>query len=253
MKMKLLLVAFEIVGLIWPVVSQIPANDLDHRAKIRADMIAYNPHYEQLIAERKKKLNVLAQQVFEREAQGQKMTCPHQILIETRWLMGYTADFSRLDQRLSDLKKSLAHPERESLAKQQDASDGSWGGCYAEWFERLDISYDVLQMEIARGITPRYRMSLLDRINSPEKLKAYFASITTSDVAHTGRDNRKELNAAFVDLIRLIDAGEPAGYPWNPQLKQTLMELTLNTYRNQETGWWGETYISNAKRAYIDD
>ena len=87
----------------------------------------------------------------------------------------------------------------------------------------------------------------------PEKLKAYFAAITTSDVAHTGLDNRKKLNGAFVDLIRLVNAGDPVGYPWHPQLKQTLMDLTLNVYRNADTGWWGETYIHNGKREYIDD
>lgn len=136
--------------------------------------------------------------------------------------MGYTADFARIDQRINDLKESLAHPEREVLAEQEDPKDGSWGGCYTEWWERLDASYDFLQMEKARSIAPKYRFSILDRINSPEKLKAYFASIAISDVAQTGRNNRKELNGAFVDLIRLLDLGDPAGYPWHPKLKKTL-------------------------------
>ena len=99
---------------------------------------------------------------------------------------------------------------------------------------------------------PSFRFSILDRVNSPEKLRAYFASITTSDVAHTGVDHRKELNAAFVDLIRLIMAGDPACYHWDPRLKQELMNLTLNQYRNQQTGRWGDSYIHKGRRKSID-
>ena len=237
---------------VWPGNAQAPVNDLDRNA-IRADMAAFDPHYKEMMAQRRMILTPLAKRIYEQEAQGHKVTCSFQILTETRWLLGYTADSVQIDRRLNDLKESLAHPEREVLAEQQDPKDGSWGGCYTEWWERLDASYDFLQMEKARGITPKYRFSLLDSINSPEKLKAYFASITTSDVAHTGIDNRKELNGAFVDLIRLVNAGDPVGYPWHPQLKQTLMDLTLNVYRNADTGWWGETYIHNGKREYIDD
>lgn len=233
--------------------TQVPQADLSRDTDIRADMAAFNPYYRELEAPRRKTLNALTAQIEEREAAGKKVSCSHQIAIETRWLMGYTEDFARIDQRLGDLKESLAHPEREVLAEREDPHDGSWGGCYTEWFERLDASYDFLEMEKAKGIAPKYPFSILDRVNSPRKLRAYFASITTSDVAHTGVDHRKELNAAFVDLIRLIMADEPAGYHWDPRLKQELLNLTLNQYRNQQTGWWGESYIHNGQRESIDD
>ena len=233
--------------------TQAPPDDLNDDAQIRADMVGFNPHYHELMAQRRNILGPLAAQVTEREAAGQKVTCSHQILIETRWLMGYTTDFGRIDQHLDSLKDSLAHPEREALAEQEDPHDGTWGGCYTVWWERLDASYDVLQMKKVEGIAPKYRFSILDRLNSPEKLRAYFASIATSNVAHTGIDNRKELNFAFVDLIRLIMAGEPAGYSWNPKMKQTILDLTLNVYRNQRTGWWGESYIHDGKCEQVDD
>lgn len=253
MKIHALLPIVALLCTVRPGSAQAPVNDLHRNAEIRSDMAAFDPHYKELMAKRRLTLMRLEKRVYEQEAQDRKVICSHQILTETRWLMGYTADFKRIDQRLDDLKESLAHPEREALAEQEDPRDGSWGGCYTEWWERLDASYDFLQMEKARGIAPKYRFSLLDRINSPEKLKKYFAAIAISDIAHTGRDNRKELNAAFVDLIRLLNAGDPAGFPWHPQLKQTLLDLTLNTYRNVDTGWWGETYIHNGKLEYIDD
>jgi hypothetical protein len=253
MKTRILVSLFVVLCAVRQAPSQIPASDQNLNSKIRADMAVFNPRYRELLAPRKQQLALLAYQVAEMEAQGRKVTCSHQILTEARWFMGYTADFARMDQRINDLRDSLAHPEREALAEQQDPRDGSWGGCFTEWWERLDASYDAMEMAKAKGIASKYRFSLLDRINSPEKLKSYFASIATSDIAHTGHDSRKELNFAFVNLIRLVNAGEPAGYPWHPQLKQTLMDLTLNVYRNQDTGWWGETYIRDGKREYVDD
>jgi hypothetical protein len=242
-KILVLLLGFALPCIAQESYAQVPKADLNRDVDIRADMSTFNPHYHDLIAPRRKALNALTAEIEEREAAGKKVTCSHQIAIETRWLMGYTEDFARIDTRLAELKDSLANPEREARAEHEDPHDGSWGGCYTEWFERLDASYDFLEMEKARGIAPKYPFSILDRVNSPEKLRAYFASITTSDVAHTGVDHRKELNAAFVDLIRLIMTGDPAGYHWDPKLKQELLNLTLNQYRNQQTGWWGESYI----------
>lgn len=252
-KKLVLLIASALLCVAQLAYTQVPKADLNRDADIRADMAAFNPNYRELMAPRRKALNALTAEIEEREAAGKKVTCSHQIAIETRWLMGYTEDFARIDTRLADLKESLGHPEKEARAEQEDPRDGSWGGCYTEWFERLDASYDFLEMEKARGISPKYPFRILDRVNSPEKLRAYFASITTSDVAHTGIDHRKELNAAFVDLIRLIMADEPAGYHWDPRLKKELLNLTLNQYRNQQTGWWGESYIHNGQREQIDD
>lgn len=233
--------------------AQVSNADLHREEWIRSDMVAFNPRYHELMAPRRKEFNTLMNEVYARERAGKVATCSHQIALETRMFMGYTADFPRIDKGLAALKDSLAHPEKEVRGLQEDPEDGSWGGCFTEWYERLDASYDVLIMKELQGHEPKYRFSLLDRVNSPEKIKAYFASITTSDIAHTGVDHRKELNAAYVDLIRLVVDGEPKGYHWNPGVKEALLNLTLDTYRNKKTGWWGETYIHNGKREYVDD
>ncbi|SFS18854.1 hypothetical protein SAMN05421771_3582 [Granulicella pectinivorans] len=253
LKKQSLLIFLTILTLAGAGHAQTPIADLDHDAKIRADMVRFDPHYRELMTQRRKLLKPMAAEITAREAAGKKVECSHDIMIETRFLMGYTADFPAIDQHLESLKESLLHPELETHAEEESPQDGTWGGCFTIWWERLDASYDVLQMKKANGIQPKYRFSVLDRVNSPEKLKAYFDSITESDVAHTGIDKRKELNFAYVDLIRLIMADEPAGYLWAPGMKNTLLDLVLHKYRNQKTGWWGESYLHEGKREQADD
>ena len=150
-------------------VAQVPASDLNRKAKVQADMTTYNPQYKRLHAERAPILAALSDQVFAREARGEKAACSHEILIETHWLMEYTADFARVDRRLQDLRNSLAHPEQEKLAEEQDPADGSWGRCYTEWMERLDASFDYLAMYQEHGLKAKYPYTYLDRVNSPER------------------------------------------------------------------------------------
>ena len=155
--------------------------------------------------------------------------------------------------RKDDSSATDAAKEQEARAEQQDPTDGSFGSCYTEWMEKLDASYDYIEMYRAKGITPRFPFRYLDRVNSPEKLEAYIDSVAVSDVAHTGRDNRKELNGAFVNMIRLLETGQPAGYKWDPRLKDTLLALVLHRYQNQQTGWWGESYKHDGKFEFVDD
>jgi hypothetical protein len=215
-------------------------------------MAIFNPNYTKLRAEREPLLNELSDQVFARELRGQSAACSHQVLLELHWLLEYTADFPRIDRRLHDLRDSLAHPEREKLATEQDPVDGSFGRCYTEWMEKVDASYDYIEMYRAHGIKPKYPFRYLDRVNSPEKLTQYIESVAVSDVAHTGRDNRKELNGALVDFIRLLESGQPAGYHWDPGLKSTMRELT-NRLQSAQTGWWGESYKHDGNTEFVDD
>jgi hypothetical protein len=121
--------------------AQIPTPDLQNKALVRREMMAFNPHYLTLMGPRLRALRELEQQIMRREAEMRDVSCSHQIVTELRWLMGSTVDTKRIDTRLDDLRASLAHPELEAKAREQDA-DGSWGRCYDAWFFRLDASYD---------------------------------------------------------------------------------------------------------------
>jgi hypothetical protein len=227
----------------------IPASDLHNSAQVRREMTIYNPRYGLLMPARMQALHALERQVFDREAQGRDASCSHQILTELRWLIGNTADVDPIDARLADLRSSLAHPEQESRARQQDPGDGSWGRCSNAWFFKLDASYDG---HFANG-EGGAKIPLLDRVNSPDKLANYMKSLSISDVAHTGVSHRRELNESLSSLIRLILHDRPDGYPWHPDLKRTLLDLVLNQLRNPQTGWWGERYLREGQVEVVDD
>lgn len=225
----------------------IPTPDLQNKAMVRREMMIFNPRYLTLMAPRFRALRELQQQVMKREAEMRDVSCSHEIVTELRWLMGSTVDTERIDTRLGDLRASLAHPELETRARDQDA-DGSWGGCYDAWFFRLDASYDGHFSRDQGGS----HISLLDRVNSPRKLVDYVNAISMSDVAHTGVDHRREMNEALSTLIRLIVRGQPRAYQWDPELKATLLDL-LKQLRNPDTGWWGERYQREGRIDFVDD
>jgi hypothetical protein len=159
----------------------------------------------------------------------------------------------RIIKRQSDLESVLAHPEQEGRAREQDPSDGSWGACHEEWFFRVNATIDHLGTAAAKTERPRYELHLFDRVNSPERLRAYFDSIAISDVARTGRNNRRELNESLENLGRLILNDRPKYYRWHPQLKEAVVDLILNRLRNPQTGWWGPRFKRDGRVEFVDD
>ena len=76
--------------------------------------------------------------------------------------------------------------------------------CAEAWWLRMDMSCDELITMGLKWEQPKYPLKLLDKINSPEKLRAYLDSVLISDVARTGVNNDLELNMAAADLERFI-------------------------------------------------
>lgn len=230
----------------------VPAADRDVSRFREQDFIAYNPRYAELQAERVRRATMLGTRVFRMEAHGQNIACAHQILTETKWLLGDTADFRRIDGRLDALENVLDHPELEDAATRQDPGDGSWGRCYTEWFFKLDASFDHLDRSTGRDSESELPLRLLDRVNSPAKLREYFARVSVSDIARNGVDNSRELNESIADLMRLILWDRPVGYRWDPRLKHVLMDILLHDLRNPATGWWGERYVVDGRTEFVD-
>jgi len=236
-----------------PKVWRPPKADLEHNARKEQEFIAFNPNYKQEKAERIAKLRAFYEKVRELEAAGTNTACSKQILWELKALITQTADFKLIDQRLADLEASLAHPELQALAAEQDPKDGSWGRCYTEWYCKLDASCEELGRRSNKERPLKVPPSFLDRVNSPEKLAAYLESCSVSDIPHTGVDHLAEFNLSLSSLIRLILRDRPEDYPWDPRLKARLMDLILHRFRNQATGWWGERYVRGGRVVFVDD
>ena len=235
------------------VVSQtVPDADRDFEKLKKEAFALYDKNYKDARDERIRRALVVGKRVDEMEAKGQNVACAHQILTETKWLFGSTADFQQIDRNLDSLEQVLEHPERNEITAKQDPSDGSWGGCYTRWFFRLDATYDQLSRDKMRNRKPELQIRLLDRVNSPAKLRQYFDSVAVSDITKNGVDNRRELNESMADLMRLILQDRPVGYQWDPRVKDALMDIILNRLRNPETGWWGERYVFNGRTEYVD-
>jgi hypothetical protein len=230
----------------------VPTADRDYQKLKQQAFASYSAAYSQMKVERISRAVSLGKRVFGLEAQGRNVACAHQILVETKWLLGDTADFRRIDQRLDTLENVMGHPDLEEAADRQDPSDGSWGACYTEWFFKLDASYEHLNRETAHNAKSDIPLRFLDQINSPAKLRRYFASISVSDIARHGVDHSRELNESTADLMRLILQDRPASYHWNPRLKPVLMDIILHRLRDSRTGWWGERYRFNGHTEFVD-
>jgi hypothetical protein len=211
--------------------------------------VAYDPNYISERKERIDQLKILGGEVFAREAAGQDIQLAHRILIETYWYLTCTADFKRIDQRLSDLKEYLDSTAGTPVAGPADSGEIVRPPYSTIWYCQLEAAYN--QMKLDKSF--QFPNELLDRINSPEKLTAYFKSVCVSDIAHDGIDQEEQQNEPLADLIRLILRDDARGYSFDPKLKATIVDLTLHQLRDPVTGFWGERYIVDGKPLFVPD
>jgi len=156
---------------------------------------------------------------------------------EGRWRLNFTPDLATTRARISDLRQSLTQPLEQKLAAEQQASDGSWGLGIDAWYLRLYYSVDQAK---ECSPPPRYSLSFLDRINSPEKLDAQLDSDLRNDFTKTGVFNREELDETFSAIARLLFETQQTGcYAFHPQLKDTLRAF-VERWQNPQTGCWGQ-------------
>lgn len=237
--------------------AEVPVSDLNAHTENRRELVTYlsrtTPDYKIRYTAQSARIRILRGRIEAREAVGQSTSCSHQILVELSWLVSSVMNLDRIEKRLNDLEWVLDHPEEETKAEQQDPADGSWGRCHEEWFFKVNATYDHLSSPSNTAEIPHYPLQVLDRVNSPEKLQAYFKSLAISDLAGSGVNHRKELNESLANLMRLILRHQPAYYHWDPKLQSTLMELILHQLRNPQTGWWGESYLRNGNVEFVDD
>lgn len=204
-----------------------------------ADFRAFDPQYRQKINVYKDELETLRQEMFQQAGKGRKTPCCRQIFVEAHWLIQYTAQYSRIEQRLKDLRTMLAQASDPEDAKAQSPTDGSFTPCAQEWFYKLDTACDRLVIMQYFDSLPKYPLKFLDKINSPERFRAYMDRLLTADIPKTGEDTRFELNIGGTDLTRLILESLPSGYKFDPALKPALLDYLDNRWQDPKTGFWG--------------
>jgi hypothetical protein len=214
-----------------------------------AQFVAFDPNYVSERAARGARLRKLAAEVFTREAAGQDVQRPHRMVLDAYWFLSSTADFKRADERLAALKQFLDSATTRPSTTPPDPSEIVLPPSTTVWYLQLDAAYDQLDLD------PHFQFpaEILDRINSPEKLTAYFKSVSVSDIAHNGIDHEEEQNEPLADLVRLILRHEPENYQFDPKVKETILDLILHQLRDPVTGYWGESYVADGQTIFVPD
>ncbi|HXU79332.1 MAG TPA: hypothetical protein VN794_22320 [Methylomirabilota bacterium] len=206
------------------------------------DFVAFDPAYRVKHARYVEQLQTLQVELARQAAAGRATPCSRQVFLEARWLVYYSAHWDRIERRLRELGDLLARPADPPGARDQVEADGSYDICSEAWFLKLDSTIEEVEDRIERGERPRFPLKLLDRINDPEKLRAYLDSLLVSDVRQTGIDNRFELNIAITAIERFIVGHVGKVYDFAPGLKQTLFDYQDHVWQDPVTGYFGGWY-----------
>jgi hypothetical protein len=190
-------------------------------------------------------------EINRRQGAGEDMHYSLHIYREVRWLLNFTSDIAATNARISALRQSLTQTEEQKRARDQQASDGSWGLGIDAWYLRFYYSVDDVQK---CRFAPRYPLAFLDRINSPEKLVFQLDSDLFDDFTKTGVFNREEHDETFSGITLLLFQTRPTGcYAFHPQLKDTLRAF-VERWQNPETGCWGQWLVDRQGRVWkMDD
>jgi hypothetical protein len=180
------------------------------------------------------------------EQAGADRSCLRQAVTELRWRLSSTGDVPAAE-RVRDRVRALAAAPTTPAGTVQDA-EGSYGSCVEAWFWRLDASTDRFLTEGAPPVAPRF----LDRINDPARLDTYLRGLLISDLTGDGIDNRKELNIASADLVRLVLRRRPLGYAWRPDLEPVVRRFIADA-QSPTTGFFGERYRAGDAIVETDD
>jgi hypothetical protein len=207
-----------------------------------ADFLKFDPDYRRKRAKYADELRDLQLELARQTAKGRPTPCSRQIFLEARWLVLYSAYWDRIERRLHDLREMLGRISDPPDAREQNKIDGSYDHCSEAWFLKLDSTIEEVENRGEHGEHPKDALQLLDRVNTPEKLRAYLDPLLVSDVAKTGLDNRFELNIAITAIERFIVGHVGQVYPFPPGLKQALFDYEDKIWQDPETGFFGGWY-----------
>lgn len=225
--------------------------DIDNLAPvIEREFLSFDLNYQSEKLKRQHELDRLSAELFSAEEAGHNVACSRQIFLETKWLVDHTADWSRADRRLQDLKNSLDNKD-QAFATQQSSDDGSWGSCFEEWYMKVAATVGALERLAGQGQAPEHPVTLLDQIAEPDALSAYLYGLVVSDVASTGVNQRDELGSITASLATLLFKHDVAPYARDKVAGLKIDDAYvaafqdfIDAWQDPATGYWGAWYES---------
>ncbi len=231
-----------------------PISGADAKAMLAQEWLKFDPDVLERREQALGRIHELGRRLAEDQNAGLSRECSTQILLETKWRAIYTADFTKIEQRLRDLDTSLGKDD-QAYATQQSPSDGSWGACYDSAVLKLEATTLGLQELEHRKTPPDYSIDLFPDLRSGEDAVGLISKYLVSDVARNGVDHRAELTA-------LSDGATQFGFKakWQPYLEDQVEGLLrdrdsggitqiradvrqfLNAWQDPSTGYWGAWY-----------
>ncbi len=227
----------------------------DVLTQIRAAFTTRDAHYAERRAELKKRLAPLAARLEQLQAIGHPMICADQIRLEAQWLLNYRCDWNRASRRIDELEKSLTETEQHGPVQDDD---GSWGGCYTEWYRKLEPTIDALQGDLpSTGLKP---LLFMQRLTDPARTLDYLYRLQISDIADTGANNRDELGAVqsalsqliFKDQLRDLLTDRDLGFSVTAELEACYFDYLEQT-QHPRTGYWGPWYRFGDRLVPVQD
>lgn len=196
-------------------------------------------------------LRPLMHEIDRRQGAGEDMHYSMHIYREVRWRLNFTPDVAVTRAEIDQLRQSLTDTGEQKRAREQQASDGSWGMGINAWYLRLYYSVDDVKECHA---PPEYPLTFLDRINYPEKLNAQLDSDLHDDFTKTGVFDREETDETFSAIARILFATNPTNcYKFDPHLQDALVAFVRN-WQNPGTGCWGQWLVDREGRVWkMDD
>jgi len=196
-------------------------------------------------------LKPLVKEIARRQAAGEGMQYSMHLYRQIRWRLNFTPDVEATRTDIAELRQSLNQPELQSLAAQQQPSDGSWGMGINVWY--LKLYYSVEDGLQSAGPPPLYPLRFLDRVNSPTKLDQQLDADLYDDFTRTGIFNREELDGTFSAMARLLYGHKQTGYGFDSELADALRQFVAR-WQNPDTGFRGQWLIDRRGRIWkMDD
>ncbi|MEK1853007.1 MAG: hypothetical protein AAAC48_14345, partial [Phyllobacterium sp.] len=229
------------------------ADKVDMRDVIVREFEAFDPHYRERRQHFSERLEALETRLASEQAAGNTLQCSEQMYLEAKWLLGYTANWHALEDKLERIERSL-QDKSQNFASEQSPVDGFWGLCYDQWFMRVGETATAVGLLVSQGKIPRYR--LRPRLTTGRELINYLQSLLISDIENTGIDNRGELGSVMTSystaaykhylqdiLVDYVALDEKINW----DAVREAVWFFIHGSQDTETGYWGAWYVIDGK------